>query len=184
MSTFDTSAWFRSLTAHLDHHPHLTGTVLRATVGRITDGIEVHTDAAGPDDSDLAAFAAWLRSLATVTTVRVGATRERAFHTHLTAHGSLADGVPVAVLVLLDDDESDLLAANARVREGDTLPVELLLRLVDHEAAEQLPASATPAAEQPAEVPAMVTCRVPEACTHPVCNCAIVGGQLTEAVAR
>jgi len=88
------------------------------------------------DTTDLAVFAAWLRSLhgPTVTVWAFSDHCERMVH--LMAVGGMDDGTATQVRVIVQDDEFDLLAANTPLVKDADVPVELLLRLVSAEVAE------------------------------------------------
>lgn len=129
MSKLDTTAWLASVLGHLNRHPNLNFSVT-AVLGYercITVG---YTD----DLTSLTVFARWARSLTGVAAVLVTSID---VYTHIRVTGALEDGTEVKVTVLLEDAESDLLAANTVVEEGATFAVELLYQLTSSVDAER-----------------------------------------------
>jgi hypothetical protein len=120
-----------ALLGHLNQHPELAATIMRASVNN--DVLDIHASAAHHEQPHLPILATWLDTIDNVTHVQVCALTE---YTHLAASGTLANtDVPVKVKVLLDDTEADLLAAHTPVEVDATFPVELLRTLA---AAEQV----------------------------------------------
>lgn len=125
-----TVAWYAAVVAHLNKFPHLNGTVTNVL------GYQADITVRRHGSSKLAVFSEWIRSMANVTLVKIAHVYEEDGNFLLVAHGDLVDGTRTAVTVIVKVDEADLLAANTTVDKGATFPTELLLRLVDHDAAE------------------------------------------------
>jgi len=136
MTTYDPRAHLAALLGHLNAHPHLNDVYSTQTN---EDGIRVHACSSGPawSSPQLPALAAWARTLSDATTVLVAAVSDEPDYTHLHLDGHIADSIPAKVVVVLERDESDLLAANTVVEVDARIPVELLLRLTNHHTAEQ-----------------------------------------------
>ena len=86
--------------------------------------------------TDLAVFAAWLRSLRGPTVTVWALSKQFARCVHVMAVGGLDDGTATQVRVIVEDDEFDLLAVNTPLAKDAEIPVELMLSLVSAEAAE------------------------------------------------
>lgn len=131
-----------ALLGHLNRHPHLDdGAIIRADIHE-SHGIEVH---ASSTNQTLGLLAQWVRTLTGVEQILIEAITDRhtpvdGTYTHVAVKGQLANGSPIRVRVLLDDNEVDLLAANTPVEQGATFPVDLLHQLTNAADAEQVPA--------------------------------------------
>lgn len=125
MSAFDARPWVASVLAHLNWY-----TQLGAMVANFS-GDKASVQARG----ELVAFVAWLRTMCEASPVVVDMF-DGSGNVHLVTSGVLMDGTRTRLSVVLGDLDSDLLAANTPVEKRATIPTELLLRLVDHVAAE------------------------------------------------
>jgi hypothetical protein len=128
MSTFDTGAWLSSLSGHLDHHPHLLGTVSNFEAN------EAHLRVGGVDlyeRGKLRAFAQWVATMQNVSPILIFAIPDRfTAHTQLHAIGELAGGAMAKVSASLR--AADLRPFNGHVRfetPGATFPADLLLQV-------------------------------------------------------
>jgi hypothetical protein len=129
--------YLTSLNRHLRKHG-LGETVLGISMPRHGRPGDVHIYQYG--GSDLSLFAQWLGTLRGVTVTVLSETRDRC--AHLKALGGMGDGTLMAVLVVVDENEFDLLCANTPVVKDADIPVDLLLSLVSADAAEGVPALA------------------------------------------
>jgi hypothetical protein len=128
MSTFDTGAWLRSLSGHLDHHPELLGTVSSFEAN------EAHLRVGGVDlyeRGKLRAFAQWVATMQNPGPIMILAVPgPSSANTHLRVIGQLADGATAKVSVCLRP--ADLRPFDGHVRfefAGVTFPADLLLQV-------------------------------------------------------
>lgn len=128
MSTFDTGAWLRSLSGHLDHHPELLGTVSNFEAN------EAHLRVGGVDlfeRGKLRAFAQWVATMQNPGPIMILAVPgPSSANTHLRVIGDLADGTTAKVSVCLRP--ADLKSFDGHVRfefAGVTFPADLLLNV-------------------------------------------------------
>lgn len=122
-----------ALLAHLNAHPGLVSTLTGINTWRELS-IQPYPVNRGGATRKLDVFADWVRTLCDAVVIKVHRHTDNTLE--LGAQGLLVDGTPVNVVCLPTEHEGDLLAANTRLNEGDVLPAELLLRLVDHEVAQ------------------------------------------------
>lgn len=130
--TIDIIAALRSATDHLEKYKQQL--VENATAVTVATSFRVQVYPVR-GRTHLSVFADWVPTLTDPQPIIVTAPG------HFELRGLLADGTPVEVVCLPDDDELDLLAANTRIDKGDRFPVELLLRLTSPVAAETRPAA-------------------------------------------
>lgn len=119
---------------HLDTHPHLADSLSSMSL----------TDRVPEDSANLAvlvfdhkrghrtALASWVRTLSNANEVKV-----RNDEGHVRVTGQLADGTEITVRSILGEVERELFRANnVKIEAGETFPVGLLLRVVNHAHAE------------------------------------------------
>jgi hypothetical protein len=128
----------RAVADHFDRYPHLEVNSARVDV---TSGLRVQVHGSRDGVTHLSALAAWVPTLTSCHPIDMDYHSDGETVT-LALNARLVDGTRVNLVCLPDAVELDLLAANTRMDDTATIPVDLLVRLVDHERAEQLPALA------------------------------------------
>lgn len=126
-TTIDYPALLRSAADHMERFPNLAANTAAFSVWNTGLRVQVYPVTGG---THLSVFAEWIPALSETQPITVNHHGDGKT-VALRMTGKLGDGTPVDLACLPDEFELDLLAAQTPMGDGDSFPVELLLRLTD-----------------------------------------------------
>ncbi len=118
----------RALAAHVEAYPELEDSLSHVSMHSLY--VQLHPWGGG---TMLSVLADWARSLTDTGDIKVTCLpTEKSPKVHLEIGGRLRDGTRMLVVALPDADESQrILAASGCSAVGDTVPIEVLVRVVN-----------------------------------------------------